>query len=189
MRTWFAEAKQNDPENLTYLIQQAEFEDVLGNYDEAEKWLRTYMETSSVSSLQKAVVANNLAYMLALKGESDESLKLVDFAMNILGPTADLRDTLGMVHLANQKPVMALKEFEAAISDGGATAFKYVHVAMAQLFNGKKVQAAAAVKESVRKGLETFQLTKLEFENYRTMVDQLKEEGLLTDEDLKPRKK
>ena len=93
-----------------------------------------------------------------------------------------------MVHLANQKPVMALKEFEAAISDGGATAFKYVHVAMAQLFNGKKVQAAAAVKEAVRKGLETFQLTKLEFENFREMVEQLKGEGLLTDEDLKPKK-
>ncbi len=191
VRGWFDEIGQSRPNNLTILIQRAEFEDVVGDFKAAEKYLREYMNRTEVSDRQRAIVANNLAYMLSLRGETDEPFKLIEFSMQILGPTADLRDTLGMVYLAKGDVTRALEEFEAAIGDGGATPYKYLHVAMAKQFNGDEEGAAEAIVRAHELGLEVNQLTPLERTNYDQLIELLMKSGAITEEDLgiKPKTK
>ncbi len=188
VRTWYEKVQASQPDNLTLLIQRSEFEDIAGDSDQSEAWLRDYMKREEVSNRQRAVVANNLAYLLALRGETDESYEMVQASMKFLGPTADLRDTLGMVYLSRKQPQLALTEFEAAVGDGGANAFKYIHLAMAYAALENYKQAADAVRNAVAQGFEAAQLNHAERESYDKLYTLLRDQGVLTDDDLTPPK-
>ncbi len=185
VRGWFETAMKAEPDKASFFIQRAEFEDVAGNSTEAEKWLRKYLDGELVvTPLQKAVVANNLAYMLALRGEKEDSYQLCQDAMKTLGPTADLRDTLGVIYLARGEAQNAIREFEAAIGDGGVTSFKYVHLAMANELAKDYEAAATALLRAFEMGLQLPQLSTLERERYDQLVEKLKSEDALTDEQI-----
>ena len=186
VRGWFETAMETNPDNASFLIQRAEFEDVIGNSAKAEKWLRKYLDTAvGVTPLQKAVVANNLAYMLALRGEKEESYKLSQDAMRTLGPTADLRDTLGMIYLARGETQNAIREFEAAIGDGGVTSFKFVHLAMANEAAEDYSASATAVLRAFEMGLKLPQLSTMERERFGKLLETLKENDAITDSEIK----
>ncbi len=185
VRTWYEKVQDSQPDNLTLLIQRSEFEDLAGDSSQSEAWLRDYMQHEEVSNRQRAVVANNLAYLLALRGETDESYELVQSAMKFLGPTADLRDTLGMVYLARKQPEKALTEFEAAVGDGGANSFKHIHLALAQAALEDYTQAADSVRNAVARGFNISQLNRAERDSFDGLESQLRAKGLLTDDDLK----
>ncbi len=138
--------------------------------------------------MQQAIVANNLAYMLALQGETEKSNDYVQRAVRVLGPTADLRDTIGMVHYARGDFNKAIREFEAATAEGDITSFKYIHLGMAHAGNGNAQEAARAVKRAYKLGLDTRQLNALEFEAYEKLINQLKNEGVISDDDIQPSK-
>jgi len=180
------QAKENNPGTM---IQRSEFEDLMGKPREAEKWLTEYMKIEDVSPRQRSIVANNLAYMLALQGETEKSNEYIQIAVKILGPTADLRDTIGMVYYAKGEFEKAIREFEAAIGDGGATAFKYVHLSMAHFGAGNMSESARAIKRSAKLGLDRRQMSKLEAENYDTLIKKLKSGGVISDADLVAEKK
>ena len=122
--------------------------------------------------------------MLALRGEKDESYQLCQDAMKTLGPTADLRDTLGVIYLARGEAQSAINEFEAAIGDGGVTSFKFVHLAMAESLAENYTASARALLRAFEMGLQLPQLSTLERERYDQLVEKLKSEDAITDEEI-----
>ena len=183
VRGLFEEAQENsnDP---GLILQRSEFENLVGKPREAEQWLIEFLKLPNVSPHQRAIVANNLAYMLALRGEAKKSKKYIDEAIEILGPIADLRDTIGMVYYAGGEYDKAIKEFESAIDDGGATAFKLAHLSMAHFGNENPTESARALKRAISMGLDTRKMSKLELEVHEKLVDGLKSAGAITDADL-----
>lgn len=137
------------------------------------------MKMPQANLIQRAMVANNLAYLLALKETGEEPMKLIQFAMQILGPTADLRDTLGMVYLRDKKFDEAIDEFVAAIGDGGANGFKYAHLARAHWEAGNEIDAADATQRALAMRDDLKQMNDLEYNNFLRIIEEMQERGLL----------
>ncbi len=176
---------QNSPDFYpSLLIQRSQFEDVMGDSKATERYLTEYMSLPNVSPNQQAIVANNLAYLLALQGESEKSDKYIKTAVRVLGPTADLRDTIGMVYYAQGQYKKAIVEFEAALADGGATAFKYVHLAMGHLANSDAQEAARAMKRAIELGLDPREMTQLEKKSFNEFVKELKKTPYFSEADM-----
>jgi tetratricopeptide (TPR) repeat protein len=83
----------------------------------------------------------------------DEALKLVNDALAISGPMAEVLDSRAVVHIARQEFEQALEDLAAAIKDDGA-AEQYFHQAWAYLLAGKKTEASAAFAQAMKKGLD-----------------------------------
>jgi tetratricopeptide (TPR) repeat protein len=76
---------------------------------------------------------NNLAFMLVLqKQPSEEALKLVEAAIESVGPTAELLDTRGMAYLQKGQTDLAIKDLSQAV-DLGPGRVRYMHLAQAYL--------------------------------------------------------
>ena len=65
--------------------------------------------------MQTAVIANNLAYLLAQPDTASEAEKLIDAALVELGPNADVLDTRGVVLLAAGKTEEAIATLQDAV--------------------------------------------------------------------------
>jgi len=176
--SWFDRAQREMPDSKALMIQRSEFEDVTGNVDAMEHWLRQYLNTPNLNPVQKALVSNNLAYVLAFKGSGDEALEYIEFAVGVLGPTADLRDTRGMVYYAINDPLNALREIDASIADGGESAMKLFHKALAEYDAKNPLGAQDALDHADSLGLDIAQLSVLEKEKYDELVLALKNSGV-----------
>ena len=65
------------------------------------------------------VVLNNLAVLLALQGvKLDESLTIINHAIEIAGPISAMLDSRASVYTAMDRPRQALKDLDDAMSDG-----------------------------------------------------------------------
>ena len=173
VQSWFDLAEKSDPGSPALLIQRSEFEGLVGDYDAFERLLRDYIATDNTTPHQKATAYNNLAYVLALRGQGEESMGLVKEAIDILGPISDLRDTRAMVYLALDEPRKAIDDLDAAIAHGGETPFKFFHKALAELHAGNRVYATEAFERALELGLEVDQLNALEQEQFNTLVEKL----------------
>ena len=97
---------------------------------------------------------NNLGLNLARAAQNlDEALKLVNDAMAISGPMAEVLDTRAVVHIIRQEPEKALVDLAEAIKDDG-TADQYFHQAWAYSLTDKKAEASAAFAMALKKGLD-----------------------------------
>ena len=173
VRTWFDAAKRVAPDSPALTIQRSEFDGLMGDFDAVEKSLRQYVSSDEITSQQKATAYNNLAYVLALRGKGEESMRLVEQAVDILGPISDLRDTRAMVYLALNKPNQALEDLNAAIDHGGESAFKLFHKALAELETGHRENATESMQKAIDLGLEINQLNILEKRQFEELVSKL----------------
>ncbi len=173
VQRWFDLADRSDPGSPALMIQRSEFEGLVGDFEAFERYLRDYLATDNITPHQKATAYNNLAYVLALRGQGEESMGLVNEAIEILGPISDLRDTRAMVHLAMNNPQMAIEDLDAAIAYGGETPFKFFHKALAELQAGNRTNATEAMRRAIELGLEVDQLNSLEQEQFNSVVDKL----------------
>ncbi len=98
---------------------------------------------------------NNLALCLARAGQNlDEALKLIDDALAISGPMADVLDSRAIVHIARQEPEKALEDLAAAIKDDGS-AEQYFHQAWAYSLGGQEDRGLGRIRRKpMKKGLD-----------------------------------
>ena len=116
---------------------------------------------------------NNLGLSLARAGQNlDEALKLVNDALAIRGPMAEVLDSRAVVYIARQEPEKALEDLAAAIKDDG-TAEQYFHQAWAYSLAGKKTEASAAFAAAMKKGLDPKDLDPREVSVYYRLKDEL----------------
>jgi tetratricopeptide (TPR) repeat protein len=146
---WAKAALQGESNLVQVKLLLAEIYDLQGRYPEVISIYRELLAGKEATAYQKALVKNNLAFILAVTKESPqataEALSMTEEAIQILGPTSDLLDTRALAYLANGKTKEALADLQLAIADAPSTS-KYFHQALAekQVGNGEAAKAALA---------------------------------------------
>jgi tetratricopeptide (TPR) repeat protein len=178
---WLDSADPEKTDKSFLVLQRSEFEGLSGRADAQEKILRDFLAEHPVKDHARAIVLNNLAYMMALKGRGDEAQKFIDGALEILGPLATLHDTIGMVRLAQNDAKGAVAEFQMAIDQGETAPLVYVHLAMAQWKAGNQEGATDALLKAQQAGLDEQTLGPWEQPLYRQLVQELEAAGVSVD--------
>ena len=116
---------------------------------------------------------NNLAVLLALRETKiDESLGLIQKAIEVAGPDSVLLDSRATVFLAQRQPQQALADLERAIAEVPRPT-RYFHRAQAYDQLGQKKLAAESFAEARRRGLKPEHLHGLERAAYGKLRDKL----------------
>jgi cellulose synthase operon protein C len=151
VESWIDQGLASDPANAqTLKLMRAELFDLQGKYDEVERIYRDTLSDPDISDAQKALVGNNLGYLLAMRGQGDaldDALKMVNEAVDILGPTSDLLDTRAMVHLARKDSGKAIEDLEVALNEEPSGS-KLFHLALAQMDAGLTEKAQASYQKA-----------------------------------------
>ena len=77
------------PKDLILQLEYAELLDLQGRYPELEEIYMRLLKNPHVLGVQRALVLNNLAYLLAVQNKAGDSRKFIDEAIGILGPQSD----------------------------------------------------------------------------------------------------
>ncbi|MGL4511779.1 MAG: tetratricopeptide repeat protein [Lacipirellulaceae bacterium] len=178
---WLEAGLRDDPESVPLLLERAELLDVEGKYKEAADAYRKMLEGTELVGMSRAVVLNNLAYLLALSQTEEASMsearRYCDEAVQILGPQTDILDTRGVISIAAGRYEDAISDLTLAVIDS-PTASKHFHKALAQLGAGKSQDALASWEEATRLGLERDKLPPMERTRYDKAKGELEGLGL-----------
>src|SRR5262249_28210636 len=104
----------------------ADVKEMTHNFADAERLYRQVLKAQPGN----LVAANNLAWVLAHRGPSPEALELVQRAIAIAGPLADLLDTRAKVYLSLGRAAEAVQDLEDAVNEA-PTAMRYFQLALA----------------------------------------------------------
>ena len=151
--------------HLAILLSLAELRTRQTQYDEAESYYREVIEKNP----KNAVAMNNLAVLLALQGvKLDESLKLVDKAIEIAGPLGAMLDSRASVYMARDEPEKAVADITAAVADS-ETPVRLFHQAQAYQQAGQFEAAKKAWEKALEKNLSPDMLQPLELPAFEKM--------------------
>lgn len=154
---WFVKAIRQDPESVTLPLLLAEVRDLQGRGRDTETIYRDLLARERLDSIHMAIITNNLAFHLARPETAAEARKLIDAAIEELGPHPDLLDTRGMVELAAGDAQRALQDLREATLQPTAT--KLLHLACAQLQAGDAAAAARTLEDARKKQLRPTRLS------------------------------
>lgn len=127
-----------------------------GEYDEAIKAFRQVVKLDPRNSL----ALNNLATLLAERSTHlEESLQLIQQAIQFAGRQPSLLDTEGTILLKLGRPDEAIVSLEEATAGGIADARYYLHLAAAYQSAQRSEEALKMLDEATGFGLEKFLLT------------------------------
>ena len=154
---WFVKARRVDPGSVVIQLLEAELLSLDAKLDDAEKIYRNLLTKTDIDTTQKAIISNNLAFHLAKPGSTTEARKLIDAAIDELGPLPDLLDTRGMIHMAAGESQDAVADFSEAVLQ--PTDVKFLHLAWAQFETGDKSAAKASLDAGRRRGLTAARLS------------------------------
>jgi tetratricopeptide (TPR) repeat protein len=172
---WYAAAREAEPANTELELALGEVREMRGELDKAEEIYRKALARDDLNPMQRATAANNLAFILSTQRKNpDESLKLMDEAMKVIGPGSDLLDTRGVVYLAADQPDKALADFQEAVLV--PSAMKWVHLAFAQSALNEPELARASLKKAQEENLKREDLYEAEWVRYERLAGEL---GLL----------
>jgi tetratricopeptide (TPR) repeat protein len=137
-----------------------------GRFADAKDLYRKVIQKDSGN----AVAFNNLAYLLALEGDSSgEALALAKQALAITGPTGAGLDTQAKAYLVQGKHDQAVLDLKAALAEA-PTATRYYHLALALQRGAQQDEAKKALKEAKDRGLQANRLHLLERDSCAKML-------------------
>ena len=154
---WFVKAKRIDPGSVIIKLMEAELLTLAAKPEDAEQIYRELLTRSDIDATQKAIISNNLAFHLAKPGSTAEAKKLIDAAIDELGPLPDLLDTRGMIRMAAGETQDAVADFSEAVLQPSDV--KFLHLAWAQFENGDQAAAKSSLEAGRRRGLANSQLS------------------------------
>ena len=150
---------------VSLLLAMTELRTQQARYADAESIYREILGKSSGN----AVAMNNLAVLLALQGvKLDESLKLVDQAIEIAGPVAAMLDSRASVYIARNELDKALEDLQLALAEQ-ATPVRLFHQAQAYEKAGQSNAASVAMDKAMQKGLTKEMLQPLELPTFEKL--------------------
>lgn len=177
LEEWVQSGLQDEANTQQIKLLLAEVYDLQGRYPEVMKTYREILDSKQANAYQKALVKNNLAFILALTSEQSnnaaEALKMIEEAIQVMGPTSDLLDTRGLAYLGQGKAKQAIADLRTSIVDG-PSANKYFHLALAEKQGGNVDAARAALAKSQEMGSDVNQLTAVEKKKLEQLEAQLK---------------
>jgi tetratricopeptide (TPR) repeat protein len=158
----------NDPKQRSYL---AALKSLQGDYSAATKLSRAVLQDEP----SNLVVANNLAFLLALKDtQHQQGLELLRQAMQTTGPVPEMLDTEATILLQMGEAPAALERFLEVVVDQ-PTGVAWLHLAQAYLAVDRKADALAAWSEAKRARVKPTQFHPLERPMIRQVLKQLAE--------------
>ncbi len=191
IQRWLDAALRENPGSINLLITQADLYDVQKRYDDSADVYRKLLDRKELTGFRRALVLNNLAFLMALADTSAASnidpLKLVQEAARIIGPNSDILDTRAVVLIARKQYAEAIRDLELAVTDTPTDA-KYFHKAQAHLLAGENRAAVDAWEKAEELGLSRESLNRMEHDRYeevKSKIEQLR--GAVTQVD--PRRK
>jgi cellulose synthase operon protein C len=169
---WLKNALAQNQTSSTLARAYAETLDLHGHYAEAEELYRSLLKKDP-----KDVIAfNNLALLLALREiKGEESLSLIDKALELTGPAPSLLDTRGSVYLALRDGTRAAKDLEDAVAVQPSPA-SYFRLARARLLCREPSAAREALRKADNSGLKITQLHPLERNDYPRLRKEMEKE-------------
>ena len=173
---WLKIAKEENPNALEPQLQQADLLDLQGRANEVVSIYRALLDGSNLDAQQRAIVSNNLSYVLIMNDGSRnaaEALKLINDAIDVLGPSSDLLDTRAMCYLAQGNTKQAIGDLRAAIIEN-PSALKYIHLALAELTAGDQDAATKSFASAKKSKLDVNALSPNERKNYNKLAKELK---------------
>jgi tetratricopeptide (TPR) repeat protein len=172
IQRWLDAGLRENPESINLLMVQADLYDLQKRYEESAAVYRKLLDRKELTDLRRAVVLNNLAFLVALAGPSAagdaDPLKLVQEAAQIMGPNSDILDTRAVVLIARKQYKQAIHDLELAVTDS-PTAAKYFHKAQAHLGAGENGAAVEAWEKAVELGLSRESLNRMEHDRYEEL--------------------
>jgi tetratricopeptide (TPR) repeat protein len=184
VRGWIDRGLLENPDSVPLLMLSAEFADVQKNYDEASETYKKLLARDDVSGITRAIVLNNFAFLVALANNADEAgvdpLKLIEEAIEILGPTADILDSRAVVYTAKGDYQRAIRDLDNSLTDNPTPA-KYIHKAIAHLGAGQNTAALKAWDEAHKLNKDARStLNRMEFDQYdrtKTEIDKIRSQS------------
>jgi tetratricopeptide (TPR) repeat protein len=141
------EARQRRTHDL--VMHLADLEEMKHNFHDAEDLYREVLKTQP----DNVVAMNNLAWVMAHYKPNTEALELVQRAITIAGPLADLLDTRAKVYLSLGRSAEAIQDLEDAINEA-PTAKRYFQLALAEERNRNPSAAKTAFSLARRYGID-----------------------------------
>jgi tetratricopeptide (TPR) repeat protein len=191
IQRWLDAGLRENPDSITLLIMQADVYDLQQKYDEAATVYRDLLKRNDLVGLRRAVVLNNLAFLLALEGSAAgtdlDAMKLVQEAVQIMGPNSDILDTRAVVFISRDKYKEAISDLNFSVTDG-PTASKYFHKAQAHMGANENSAAVDAWKKAEELGLNRDAINRMEhdlYEQLKSKIDQLQGKSVTQAEPLR----
>jgi tetratricopeptide (TPR) repeat protein len=168
---WLVGEIEKNPRSAALLQMRAELFENQGRAEQAEAAYRRVLRVDPGHLL----ALNNLAYLLALRGgDAAEALGLINRALRVAGPRAELLDTRAVVYLALGRLGQARNDLAEAIGQQPGTATLPFHLAQAYRALGDRAEAAKALKQARALGLEAAALHPLERGRLRRLLDEFR---------------
>jgi tetratricopeptide (TPR) repeat protein len=179
LQQWLDRALRENPNSFPLLMLQAELYDLQQKYDDSLATYQKLLNDQSLRGQEKAIVLNNVSFMVALLGDKLQTdldpLKLVQEAVQILGPTAAILDTRAVVYSAQGNYARAIEDIDLSLADE-PTAAKYYHKVVAHLGAGQNQAALEAWDKAQELNLTVQDLDRLErdrFEGVKAKIEKL----------------
>jgi tetratricopeptide (TPR) repeat protein len=148
-----------------------EVQDLEQRYGDSIKLYRSLLAGSDLNEQQRAVVQNNLAFMLVTRGTAKdvaEAQTLIDEAVARLGPLPGVLDTRGLIRLAEGNAKLALTDFKTAVTES-PTAVNFFHLALAEDKMGNAAGANNALEKAAELKLDLKLLSPGEKRDYKRL--------------------
>ena len=163
----FSRFGRDNPELTRLLVLRAEMFEVMERYDEAIDAYEDITDRDDQSPHSRAAASNNMAYLLALRKQRlDKAQELIDQAIEILGPLADILDTRAVIRMAREEYDLAVEDMTLSLSID-PTAVKYYHMAKAQALAGNEAEALDAWAKAKELEIEKESLPLIEQPGYQ----------------------
>ncbi len=171
VETWLAAAIRNQPQSVLLIALRAELHFHARQYAESIAGYREVLTRDP----NNVVALNLLAWMLAVKdGQGAEALGLVQRAIGLIGPRADLLDTRAMVYLALGRTKEAIQDSrDVARLNPSATA--YFHLALAYHKTNDRAKTEEAFRKAQEIGISPLAVHPLERRSFDHLVGALNE--------------
>jgi cellulose synthase operon protein C len=168
---WFDRALREDPESLAVQMELADLRNVQRRWDDVEKIYRGVLKRTDLLDPQRAVVLNNLSFIIAMQGkDKDEAMRFIAEAVNIYGPQSDMLDTRGIVYLSRGEIDQALADLNDAVIVTDPRPIKFVHLAMAQSRAGDYPGARKSLDKAKDLKFNPDDLSPLEKTQFQSML-------------------
>src|SRR5262249_26531529 len=162
---------EKNPKGPLLLLHAADPQDLRGRYGLAEKLYRRVLEGDA----DNLVALNNLAWLLAERsGKGAEALPLIERAIAVHGPRADLLDTRAAVYLALGQTQQAIADLEQANADS-PTSSRWFHLARAHQLGKNGSAALDALQKAKASGLKLEMLHPVERVTFRKVAEELEQ--------------
>ncbi len=156
---WLKAALEQKPKSTPLLMHLADLQGQRGKYQEEEQLYESVLKLEP----HNIVAMNNRAWLMALRtGDGSAARPLIENALELLGPRAELLDTRAMVHLAMGDSAKAIADLQKAVSLDAPTASRYFHLARAYHMANNRDAAINAYRKAKELGLDRNKLHPVE---------------------------